>query len=89
MRKVVGKVSEEERNEIQTLFERRNGLNELAKVLTPDKVELYNRLVTDLGQTSTKFQQWWDDKSQKYNWESSENGRWEIDFESCQIYLNS
>ena len=34
MKKVVGKVSESEKNEIQTLFERRNGLNELANILT-------------------------------------------------------
>lgn len=31
IRKVVGQVTIEERNEIQQLFERRNGLNELAK----------------------------------------------------------
>ena len=34
IRKVVGQVTIEERNEIQQLFERRNGLNELAKILT-------------------------------------------------------
>ena len=32
MRKVVGKVTEEEKCEIQQLFERQNGLNELAKI---------------------------------------------------------
>lgn len=40
-RKVVGSVTEEEKNAIQGLFERRNGLNELAKILTKDNVELY------------------------------------------------
>ena len=33
-KKVVGQVTPEEKNEIQLLFERRNGLNELAKILT-------------------------------------------------------
>lgn len=56
MKKVVGKVSESEKNEIQTLFERRNGLNELANILTADNEELYERLVKDLGETSVKFQ---------------------------------
>ena len=32
MKKVVGKVTEEEKSEIQQLFERQNGLNELAKI---------------------------------------------------------
>ena len=59
-RKVVGQVTPEEKNEIQKLFERRNGLNELAKILTADNAELYEKLVKDLGETSTKFQAWWD-----------------------------
>ena len=54
--KKVGQVTPEERNEIQRLFERRNGLTELAKVLTPDNEELYERLVRDMGETSTRFQ---------------------------------
>jgi CXXX repeat modification system protein len=87
MKKEIGRVTEVERDNIQALFERRNGLEELAKILTPDNDELYNRLVEDMGETSTKFQQWWDNTSSKYNWESSENGRWEIDFQTCKIFL--
>ena len=37
MKKEVGRVTEEERDEIQQLFERRNGLTELAKILTADE----------------------------------------------------
>ena len=55
-KKIVGSVTEEEKTEILRLFERRNGLNELAKILTDDKAELYERLVKDMGETSTKFQ---------------------------------
>ncbi len=88
MNKTVGKVTEQERDEIQTLFERRNGLDELAKILTPDNKELYERLVKDLGETSTKFQAWWDRMATKYQWESAEGGNWEIDFDSCAIVLN-
>lgn len=87
MKKEIGRVSVEERDEIQRLFERRNGLNELAKILTADNAELYERLVCDLGETSTKFQNWWDTMSAKYQWESASVGQWEIDFESCTIYL--
>ena len=53
--KVVGKVTEEEKGEIQQLFERRNGLNELAKILTADNTELYEKLVSDLGETGIRL----------------------------------
>ena len=86
-KKVVGQVTVEEKNEIQTLFERRNGLNELAKIVTADNTELYEKLVKDMGETGTKFQNWWDTMSQKYQGESAENGNWEINFETCEIYL--
>lgn len=88
-RKLVGQVTPEERDEILTLFERRNGLNELAKVLTADNAELYEKLVKDMGETGTKFQLWWDKMAQKYQWESAENGNWEINFDTCEIFLAS
>ena len=87
-RKKVVQVTPEERDEIQALFERRNGLNELAQVLTADNTELYERLVTDMGKTSSLFQDWWNDMSEKYQWEAAENGSWEIDFDNCNIYLS-
>ena len=74
MKKLVGQVTVEEKNTIQTLFERRNGLTELAKILTADNAELYEKLVKDMGETGSKFQQWWDDMAKKYNWESCEGG---------------
>lgn len=86
-KKVIGQVTTEERNEIQTLFERRNGLNELAHILTTENKDLYEKLVKDLGETGAKFQDWWNSMGEKYNWESVEGGNWEIDFETCNIYL--
>lgn len=87
MRKIVGQVTQEEKNQIQQLFERRNGLNELAKILTSDNEALYEKLVKDLGETSTKFQHWWDTMATKYQWESSPNGNWEINFDTNEIIL--
>ena len=86
-RKLVGQVTIEEKKEIQQLFERRNGLSELAKILTTENAELYEKLVKDMGETTTKFQQWWDSKARSYNWESVDNGNWEINFETCEIFL--
>lgn len=88
MKKLVGKVTEEEKKEIQSLFERRNGLNELAKILTADNEILYEKLVKDMGETSSKFQGWWDKMAKQYSWERTESGHWEIDFNSNEIFLN-
>lgn len=86
-KKLVGQVTVEEKNEILTLFERRNGLNELAMVLTSENELLYEKLVKDLGETGIKFQAWWDTMAQKYQWESVDGGNWEINFDTCEIYL--
>lgn len=87
MKKEIGHVTPEERDTIQALFERRNGLNELAKILTAENTELYEKLVKDLGETGTRFQNWWDSMATKYQWESAPDGHWEIDFNDCTIYL--
>lgn len=88
MKKQIGKVSLEEKEEILSLFERRNGLTELSKIVTADNVDLYEKLVKDLGETSRKFQDWWSRMGNKYQWESIDGGNWEIDFDTCEIYLN-
>ena len=77
-RKVVGQVLPEERDEIKRLFERRNGLEELARIVTADNNDLYEKVVKDLGETKVNFQSWWDRMSTKYQWESSAGGHWEI-----------
>lgn len=87
MKKIIGQVTEEEKNEIQMLFERRNGLNELSQILTVENESLYEKLVKDLGETGMKFQDWWNRMGEKYQWESVEGGNWEINFETCEIYL--
>ena len=87
MKKIIGKVTPEEKQEIQSLFGRRNGLNELARILTADNAELYEKLVRDMGETGTRFQNWWDRMAAKYQWESTDGGNWEINFDTCEIYL--
>ena len=87
VRKIVGQVTLEERDEIQKLFERKNGLTELAKIVTADNNDLYEKLIKDMGETGSKFQQWWDEKAKQYNWESHPNGNWEINFQTCEITL--
>ena len=77
----------EECIEIQALFEYRNGLNDLPKILTADNSELYEKQEKNMGETGTKFQKWWDEKAKQYGWESHPKGNWEINFQTCEITL--
>ena len=86
-KKLIGQVTSDEMKEIQFLYERKNGLNELAKILTTDNQDLYEKLVKDMGETQSKFQGWWTRMSQQYNWESADDGNWEIDFDTSNIFL--
>ena len=86
-RKIVGCVSPEEVKEIQRLFERKNALAELAKIINADNTQLYEKLIKDVGETGTKFQSWWDSKSKQYDWESHPNGNWEVNFQTGDITL--
>lgn len=87
MKKEVGQVSEDERDLIKAIFERKNGLVELAKIISPDNEGLYEKLIKDLSQTNQKFEEWWREMSCKYNWEFDPNSHWEIDFDSCKVFL--
>ena len=84
---VVGKITEAERDEIKRLFERKNGLLELFKSVHEASHPLYDRLVQDMGETATRFQKWWDEKSRLYRWKGAAGHHWEIDFETCEILL--
>lgn len=87
MKKLVGKVTEDERNEIRGLYGRKNGLNDIIKIVAADNDAIYQKIVADIADTTLKFQQWWNRMYEKYNWENVEGGNWEIDFETCEIYL--
>lgn len=87
VKKNIGRVSELERDEIKKLFERKNSLKELSKVLDASNEKLYNRLLEDVYETSAKYQNWWDRMAMKYSWEGRETGNWNIDFATCIIYL--
>ena len=89
-REPIGKITIKERDEIKLLFERKNGLTELFKSLSGfnknDIDFLYEKLVTDMGVVSTKFQNWWTEKSKKYNWESKDGYKWEVDFDTSEVF---
>ena len=91
---VVGKVSLKERDEIQALFERKSGLLELVQSLSQngsgmlENTVFYEKVVADLGKTTTRFQKWWDDKAKAYGWQGKPGWQWSINFDTCQISMN-
>jgi CXXX repeat modification system protein len=92
--KVIGIVTEEEKNEIERLFERKNGLSELMLSLPSNSFiekelssSVYEKLVLDMGKTKTAFDKWWSDMQAKYNWESTSECSYEINFETNEIIL--
>lgn len=87
MRKVIGKVTSQERDQIRGMFERYNGLKELAKIIGADNDDLYDKVVNDLGHATTAMEDWWSSMAEKYDWESTPSGHWEIDFSNCNIIL--
>lgn len=40
-----------------------------------------------MGETGTRFQNWWDRMAEKYQWEMADGGNWEINFDTCEIAL--
>jgi CXXX repeat modification system protein len=93
----IGNVTDDEKKEVEFLYERILGLKELLPVLdagekTGDNDKnLYDRAVQDLGATTRKQQEWWNRMGKKYKWKGSEKtgASWLIDFEDNTIYLQS
>jgi CXXX repeat modification system protein len=81
-----------ERDEIRGVFESKNGLVELFKSLTDVDKEatgrLYDKLLKDMADTTSKYQGWFDAMSEKYKWENIQGYNWEINFDTCEVYLS-
>lgn len=86
-----GKVTPKERDEIKNLFQRRLALTELFGSLTKldgsASEKLYEKIVIDLGKTSSDFHNWWEKKAKQYEWKSINGGNWRIDFDTCEVFL--
>jgi len=48
---------------------------------------LYDKLVNDLSQVNAKYHDWWKKISSKYQWGNDESMQWEVEFDTCTVYL--
>lgn len=87
MKKVVGKVTEEEKQAIMSLNSHMNSLEELLQVLSKDD-DLYEEASRDMEETMKKYQKWWSQGFEKYHWEKGETD-WKLFFETNEIVIIS
>lgn len=87
MKKVVGKVTEEEKAVIKELNAHRNSLEELLLILPKDD-ELYKIAINDMDETTKKYKEWWNQYYTKYQWEKG-NGDWRILFDTNEIVIEA
>jgi len=85
MSRTVWTLSDADRKEIQDLYEKKLALENLTKIIDADNQKLYDKLVSDYGNTIRLFQEWWQTTSQKYEWEGQ---NWSIDFNKSEVILN-
>lgn len=88
----IGQVSDDERDEIRRLHERRTGLYELLLTvdspdLSPEEQEaLRTSIDEDLVRTNARFEGWWQRAGGKYNLEGAGHGRWMLNFETNELW---
>lgn len=83
MRKI-GTVLENEKKEIQNIYEKKNALENLIKVLSSEENDLYEKVLNDYTQINTEYLKWWDKMFNKYNWP---DGEYRINFKNNEICL--
>ncbi len=83
--KIVGSLTEEECNEIQDLFEKKNAYENLIKIIDVDEKNIYEKLIKEYSRTLSDFNKWWKDYSRIYKWEGQ---NWVIDFENKRVLSN-
>jgi CXXX repeat modification system protein len=89
---VVGRVSADERNQIQELLSTRYGLMELLSVFeegptAPDEKRFFNKVNQDLKSVSSRLDSWWASAVRKHHWRITRDCQWQIDFETGEISL--
>ena len=81
-KKVIWKLTDEECEEIEDLFEKKNAYENLIKIVDVDNDKIYQKLISEYSKTLSNFNAWWSNYSKKYNWEGT---NWVIDFINKQV----
>jgi CXXX repeat modification system protein len=92
-KELVGKITDEEKNEIKGFFYRKKSLEELFSILLTSNIdvknkEIYDRMMEDYVSVTQKFEDWWKIKAVLYNWKNVPGGNWDINFDTNEIFLS-
>lgn len=89
-----GKLTAEETEFIQKLYQRKMALLELMPTIkTPmDKESLdyiYEKIVNDLQETNQKMHKWWLDVSNSHGWKYGDGDMWSVNFKDREVSIKS
>lgn len=92
IREKVGQVSITEKNEVLRLHERILALKEVSLTVdniidNEEKERLVKKINIEFATAEKVFSDWWQSKANKYSWKKDQKGRWAIDFNNNDIYL--
>lgn len=90
--KLLGTITAEESEYVRKLLGRKDALKELAQIIPAqekNKDNLYERIIDDMAETSTKIEVWWKETSKKYGWSYDASDRWYLNVESNEISLDA
>lgn len=88
---LLGKVTQEERQQIMDIYHRKTALQELLLIINTQKTlnddGLSDNLLIDLTNSNKEMAEWWTATAQFYDWTYAPTDSWQINFEDCSVYL--
>ncbi len=93
-KEILGSVTEEEKQTIERLYERKNALGELMQTMSSpmfsdeQRNKVYDWIVADLGKTNSEYNKWWSDMGLKYNWKIPCGEKLFVDFNTNGVFVN-
>ena len=85
----VGEVSLEECEKLKAIYFRKTALEEL--LLSMESIEknkeIYERIILDIVECKSKMNQWWSEISSAHNWGYDSDSRWEVQFNTQEVFL--
>lgn len=86
--RILGKITEVEKDEIEMLNEKVCALKNLVQIIPETELNTYSRCVQEYNEISNRYQCWWSDIMERYGWEVMEGENLNINFLTCDIFTD-
>lgn len=87
MEKIVGQVTEEEKNNMIDICEKKVALDNLERITAKDKQSLIEDIKKERNIANIQYDTWWDNIRENYDFEGDEKGYWQLDFRTGEVLL--